>query len=198
MIVILASLFLLNANNHMKIQFSHSYEELCEEYKTIEDEVVYDLINQAFLGKDIVLPDSIKWNIYCFTIPHSRELKSFIANVSNELINKNDKYFIKSQLDATSYLWNNKRLNNARCLIPKDYYEEEENDTIDYWDKYEANFGYGGKHSFSKPIFNRDRTLAVIEHKYYFGFLYAGNVILLYKKEKCIWTLLERQYILIS
>ena len=204
LIVVLSCLFLLNSDNYMKNQSIHSYEDLRsfvdlrEHYKMIEDEVVYDFLNQVFFDKGTVLPDTMKWNLYCFTIPHSKELKSFITNLSNEFITKTNKDFIKSQLDTTRYLWDNKKLNNARCLSPKDYYEVRQNVTTDYWVKYRANFGYGGNHSFSKPIFNSDRNLVVIEYTSYFDLHAASNDILLYKKENEKWILVKHQNIWIS
>lgn len=204
LIVVFSSLFLLNIENYRKIRASYSYADLRsftdlrEQYKMIDDEVIYDLLNQVFLGEGTILPDSMKWNIYCFTIPHSHTLKSFITNISNELITQTDKDFIKRQLDTTIYLWDNEKLNNARCLCPKDYYEVRQNDTIDYWVKYRANFGHGGDHSFSKPIFNSNKSLAVIEYENYFDLLAASNNIILYKKENGKWVLVKWQNIWIS
>ena len=148
-----------------------------------------------FLGKGVILPDSMKWNINCLTIPHNQTLKSFIKNVDDELITQTDKNFMKRQLNTMICLWNEEMLNSARCLCPKDYYKVGQNDTIDYWVKYRVNFGHGGDHRFSKPIFNSDRSLAVIEYENYFDLLAASNNIILYKKENGKWILVKWQNI---
>ena len=198
LIVVFSSLFLLNIENYRIKRAFYSYVDLREQYNMVEDEVVYELLNQVFLGKGVVLPDSMKWNINCFTIPHSQTLKSFITNVSDELLSQTDKISMKRQLNTTIFLWNDEKLNNARCLCPKDYYEVGQNDSIDYWVKYRASFGHGGDHHFSKPIFNSDRSLAVIEYENYFDWLAASNNIILYKKENGKWILVKWQNIWVS
>ena len=200
LIIFLCCLFLLNYENHRKIRASYSYADLRTQYQVIEDEIVYELINQVFLDTKIV--DSMKmWNINCFTFQHSYALKSFIKKTSDDLISQTDKKIMRRQLNNTIYLWDNKKLNNARCLIPKDYYivnQSNQNDSVDYWVNFRANFGYGGNNSFSKPIFNSDKSLAVVEYIGAVDWVVATNDILLFRKENGKWVLVKQQNLWVS
>ena len=197
LITFLCCLFFLNYENHRKIRASYSYSDLQTQYCVIEDENAYELIQQVFLDTSTI--DSMQMqNINCFTLQHSYALKSFIKNTSDDLISQTDKKIMRQQLNNTIYLWNNEKLKNARCLISKDYYKLNQNDSIDYWVKFRANFGYGGDSSFSNPIFNKDKSLAVMEFIGQGDWLVATNDILLFRKENGKWILVKQQNLWVS
>ena len=105
---------------------------------------------------------------------------------------------MKSQFVSQTLLWDQNKLINVWCLTPKDLYKVQENDTIDYWENFRELFGNYGHHNYSKPIFNKDMTIVVIEHSGQGDWVWGSGDILLFRKENDEWILIKEYNLWIS
>ena len=164
-----------------------------------EDIETYDFMNHTLFDGDSILTDSMEFmKLNCFSLKHSSDLKSFINSISDSLLSSSDKKFMRNQLTDEVYLWDNERLINAWCLIPSDFAKINRSDTTDYWEEFRANFGKYGHHHYSRPIFNQDKNICVIEHSGQGDWLMGSGDILLFKKVNGNWRLLKEENLWIS
>jgi hypothetical protein len=136
--------------------------------------------------------------INCFSLKHSSELKSFINSISDNILNNTDKKFIKNQLTDEIYLWDNEKFVNVWCLTFRDLAKIGQSDTLDYWEEFRANFGKYGNHHYSKPIFNKNKDILVIEHSGQADWLVGSGEILLFRKVNGKWRLLKEEKLWVS
>lgn len=194
-ILILVTFFGLD---HQKSS-QYSFEDLKNKHVTLDDDEAYTLMNQAIFDRDSILTDSllfIKLNV--FTLKHSSDLKSFINEASDSLINPTDKRYMIKQLSDMVSLWDNQKLTNVWCLTPKDFAKIERSDSTDYWEEFQANFGSYGRHNYSRPVFNQDKTLCVIEHSGQGNWLAGSGSVLLFKKLNGNWIKVKEELLWIS
>ncbi len=198
-ILFLIGLFVLNYNNYRETNAGYSYSDLKDRYPVIEDIETYDFMNHTLFDGDSILTDSMEFmKLNCFSLKHSSDLKSFINSISDSLLSSSDKKFMRNQLTDEVYLWDNERLINAWCLIPSDFAKINRSDTTDYWEEFRANFGKYGHHHYSRPIFNQDKNICVIEHSGQGDWLMGSGDILLFKKVNGNWRLLKEENLWIS
>lgn len=194
-ILILVTFFGLD---HQKSS-QYSFEDLKNKHVTLDDDEAYTLMNQAIFDRDSILTDSllfIKLNV--FTLKHSSDLKSFINEASDSLISPTDKRYMIKQLSDMVSLWDNQKLTNVWCLTPKDFAKIERSDSTDYWEEFQANFGSYGRHNYSRPVFNQDKTLCVIEHSGQGNWLAGSGSVLLFKKLNGNWIKVKEELLWIS
>jgi hypothetical protein len=96
------------------------------------------------------------------------------------------------------FLWDNQKLKNVWCLTPKDFAKIERSDSTDYWEEFQANFGSYGRHNYSRPVFNQDKTLCVIEHSGQGNWLAGSGSVLLFKKLNGNWIKVKEELLWIS
>ena len=89
---------------------------------------------------------------------------------------------------------------NVWCLTPKDkdLYKAQENDTTDYWENFREHFGNYSRFNYSKPIFNKEKNIVVIEHSGQGDWLWGSGVILLFIKMNDKWKLIKEHNLWIS
>lgn len=165
-----------------------SYEELKKEYKLVNDSEAYEFINSMLNSSDTIINDireHIKIN--CFTSEHGKEIREFLELQNDSILSKNDKEFMKSQFENKVYLWDQDRLRNVRCLTPKDLNEIEKRTDRDYWELFEELYGKYGRHKFSKPIFNEDKTKLIIEHEGSSGWEMGSGELYIFSKKNEKW-----------
>lgn len=198
-ILILIGLFVLNYDNHRKINAGYSFSELKETNELIKGNYIYDFMNHALFDSDSILTDSLEFmKINCFSLKHSNELKSFINSINDSLLSSTDKKCMKNQLTNEIYLWDNEKLINVWCLTPRDLVKIGRADTLDYWEEFRANFGNYGHHHYSKPIFNKNKDICVIECSGQGDWLMGSGDILLFSKVNGNWMLLKEENLWIS
>ena len=156
-----------------------------EKYPVIKDIETYEFMNFTLFVASNIETDSLEFiKLNCFSLKHTSDLKSFISSSSDSLLSREDKKIMRQHLSNEVYLWDNKKMINAWCLIPKDFAKINHSDTIDYWEEFKTNFGNYGHHLYSKPVFNKDKSICVIEHRGQGGWLFGSGKILLFKKVK--------------
>ncbi len=198
-IVILIGVFVLDYDNYRKTNAGYSYSDLKEKYPVIKDTETYEFMNYAFFGASNIITDSLEFiKLDCFSLKHSSDLKSFISSANDRLLSREDKISMRQQLSNEVYLWDNKKLINTWCLTPKDFAKMNHSDTTDYWEEFRKHFGKYGYHHYSKPIFNKDKNVCIIEHSGQGGWLFGSGEILLFKKVKGKWKLLKEDNLWIS
>lgn len=191
--IILFSFFLFPAYQPL------SYDELIETNQVITDNEVYDLMNELLSSKDSVKKDSMKYmKISVFPLKHSKALRSFIIDLEDTIVTQKDKEYMLQYFSTKTKLWDEKQLRNIWCIKPSELAELGGNYTLDYWQAYRKKFGDYGKHSYSKPIFNKDRTVAVIEHSGGGGWLLGSGAIWCFTKVDRSWRLTFKQTLWIS
>ncbi|GAA5023667.1 hypothetical protein GCM10011506_06690 [Marivirga lumbricoides] len=156
-------------------------------------------MNYTLFEADSAIDDRREFiKLNCFSLKHSSELKKFINSQPDTILTIQEKNHLKSQFDSQTFLWDKNKLINVWCLTPKDLYKAQENDTIDYWVNFRELFGNYGHHHYSKPIFNKDKTVVVVEHSGQGGWLFGSGSILLFKKENSKWKLIKEYNLWIS
>jgi len=156
-------------------------------------------MNYTLFGADSLIDNRREYiKLNCFSSKHSSDLKNFINSQPDSILTSQDKKFMKSQLANQTFLWDQDKFINVWCLTPKDLYKTKENDTIDYWENFRELFGNYGHHHYSKPLFNKDKTIIVIEHSGQGDWLLGSGSILLFRKENGKWKLLEERNLWIS
>lgn len=199
LLVILIGLFLNSYDDYRKTNAGYSYDDLKNKYTVIYEQEIYEFMNYTLFGADSVIEDRrehIKLN--CLSFKHSSSLKKFINSQTDTVLTSQDKKFMKSQLEYQTFLWDQGKLINVWCLTPKDFYKTEQNDTTDYWENFRENFGNYGRHNYSKPIFNKEKNIVVIEHSGQGDLLWGSGEILLFRKENDKWRLIKELNLWIS
>jgi len=194
-ILILVVFFGLDHQNNSP----YSFEDLKNKHVTLDDDEAYALMNQTLFDGDSLLTDSLlftKMNV--LSLKHSSDLEYFINQASDSLINPTDKRYMREQLSDLIFLWDNQKLKNVWCLTPKDFAKIERSDSTDYWEEFQANFGSYGRHNYSRPVFNQDKTLCVIEHSGQGHWLVGSGSILVFKKINGNWIKVKEELLWIS
>lgn len=199
LIVVLVGLFLNGYDVFRKKNAGYSYLDLKNRNTVISEHEVYDFMNYAIFGVDNSISERREFfKLNCFALKHSSDLRKFISSQSDTILTRQDKKYMRSQFDNQTLLWDQDKLINVWCLTPKDLYKVKENDSLDYWDNFRERFGDYGYHHYSRPIFNKDKTVVVVEHSGQAdGLLGSGN-ILLFRKENHKWKLIKKQNLWIS
>lgn len=167
-----------------------TYSELKHLKVLIEDDVVYEFMNQA-INSDSNIIDSMDFKkIICYSFGSLMEIQKFIHELPDSVINPNDKEFMLNQVLPQSLLWNNSRLKNCWVLAPRDLKKINYNDYWDLeWVKFRELFGENGIHRFSKPVFNESETIAVLMHHKRSDITIGSVDIIVYKKVNETWTI---------
>ena len=198
-IVIIIGFFLNGYDDYRKTNTGYSYDELKNKYTVIFEQEIYDFMNYALFGADSVIYDRREFKkLNCFSFEHSTALKKFIKSLSDTVLTSHDKKFMNSQFEYQTLLWDQTKLINVWCLTPKDHYETQKNDTTDYWINFREHFGNYGKHDYSKPIFNKEKNIVVIEHRGQDDWVWGRGEILLFRKENGKWRLIIEENLWIS
>lgn len=190
LIIVLVAFFIYGYDNHRKRVSKYSYDDFKSRYTVISEPAVYDFMNYTLFKADTAFANRREFiKLNCFSIKHSSDLKKFINSQSSTILSFQDKKQLKSQIDKQTFLWDQSKLINVWCLTPKDLYQAGENETIDYWVNFRQLFGNYGHHHYSKPIFNKDKTVVVIKHSGQGDWLWGSSEILLFKKENGKWKI---------
>jgi hypothetical protein len=199
LIVVLIGFFLNGYDDYRKTNAGYSYDDLKDRNTVISEQEIYDFMNYTLFGADSVIDDRREFmKLNCFSLKHNTELKEFINTQPDTILTRHDKKFMKSQLENQFFLWDKDKLINVWCLTPKDFYKAQDNDTIDYWENFRELFGNYGHHHYSKPIFNKAKTIVVIEHSGQGDWLLGSGNILLFRKENGKWKFIKEQNLWIS
>lgn len=199
LIVILIGFFLNGYDDYRKTNAGYSYDDLKKRNTVIYEQEIYDFMNYTLFCADSLIDDRREFmKLNCFSLKHSLDLKKFINSQPDSILTSHDIKFIKSQLAYQTFLWDQDKLINVWCLTLKDLYKTQENDTIYYWENFRELFGNYGHHHYSKPIFNKDKTIIVIEHSGQGDWLLGSGNILLFREENGKWKLIKEQNLWIS
>lgn len=133
------------------------------------------------------------------TIEYDPELKDFINSIDDSIISPRDKKYLIRHIVNKSLRWDRTKLSNVWCLTVTERRQTMVNNPEDHYGlEFMKHFGEGGLHSYSKPIFNRKRNIAIIEHHEYGGLLSASESILLFRKEAGKWILVREFYLMMA
>ena len=198
-VILWAGLFVLNFDNHTKKLAGYTYSDLKAMYTVITDETTYNFMNHVLSPSDTLLSDSMRFTkLNCFTMKHTPKLRSFIRSMDDSLVSRTDRKYMLSRLNGKIYLWNNEKLANTWCLLPRDFAKINRPDTLDNWEKFRANFGEYGYNRYSKPVFNRNMDICVVEHVWVADWLGGCGEILLFKKVNGEWVLIKKKSLWVS
>ncbi|ASB50282.1 hypothetical protein CDL62_15300 [Alkalitalea saponilacus] len=192
------ALYMLDYNKQIKDTASLTYSELKISHNLIEEDIVYEFMNETF-SSDSCLIDSFEYKkILCFTIGHSKEIIRFINELDDSIINSSEKKHMIGKISGESFLWDNSKLRNFWVLTPNDLNKIHNSVNTDYWDEFQRTFGNYGKHQYSKPIFNSSYSFAVIEHSGQGGWELGSGEIMAFVKIRGKWTFYSKKSLWIS
>ena len=66
------------------------------------------------------------------------------------------------------------------------------------WDKFQLDFGYGGIHYYSKPVYNRDHTILVVQHMGFGHYTLGSSGWYVYRLKNKKWVEVTNQSLWIS
>ncbi len=185
--------------------FSLDTLELLRKYHKIADSIItdndiYDLLRQTIFPTTAKsLPDSNKTLIQQVTFANIDLDFNTLSEDYKKIIDKSDVLFLFSQMTNKPYYWNEKKMCNVKCVSTKElkeiYYipENTPRDSIKTVlsrcrKKLKTIYGHSFFEVYSKPLFNRDKTFAIVTlHGGYYG------NIMFFRKENNKWTLIKRQ-----
>lgn len=166
----------------------------------ITDNDIYDLLRQTiFPTTTKSLPDSDKTLIQQVTFANIDMNFKTLSHDYKEYINESDILFLFSQMTNEPFYWNEQKLCNVKCISTKEleeiYYipDTTPEDSIKVLlnrsrEKMKSKYGHSFCEVYSKPIFNRNKTFAIITlHNGYYG------DIMFFKKKNNKWTLIKRE-----
>jgi hypothetical protein len=185
--------------------FSLDTLELLRKYHKIADSIItdndiYDLLGQTiFPTTTKSLPDSDKTLIQQVTFTNIDLDFKTLTEEYKEFIDKSDLLFLFSQMTSRPYYWNEKKMYNVKCISTKElkevFYIPDKTplDSIKKVlkrcrKKMEAKYGHNYFDVYSKPLFNRDKTFAVMTLQFS-----NGGFIMFFRKENNKWTLIKRE-----
>jgi hypothetical protein len=197
-IILMIAFYMTNYISPNRQSRDLDYSELVKKHKFIEEEFAYELVNELIFS-DSALVDSMEFvKINAFSIPHSKEMKRFIKSFPDSVLNRNDKRYMTKQLSKKKLLWDKSKLNYCWILTSNDLNKINESDSTDYWEEYRKLFGKHGHHRYSKPVFNKDKTFAIIEYGSQRDWLVGGGGIYAYRKINGKWTYYTLMFLWIS
>ncbi|MCB9195066.1 MAG: hypothetical protein H6600_09410 [Flavobacteriales bacterium] len=135
------------------------------------------------------------------TIPLNYDFNSLLKSMDTLLSSKEIEY-MSWQLNSNKYEWNCENLVNVVCLDENRIESlfafgtqiiETDQWTIylDAWEHFRKEYGNGGIHSFSKPIFNEEHTIVIIEHYGQGDWTIGSGDIFIFQKLDNEWQLLK-------
>ncbi len=188
--VMLIVFYMLHYNNRLEEEKTLSYNELKQTYPLISGEETYAFMSAILDTPSFEMDTLLDNKIVCFSIEHTRNLRKFISALPDTVLSGKEKKFIKSQFSSENLLWDSSKLKHCRMLTPQDLSYINRSDTSEYWQEFERLFGYGGYNKYSKPIFNQNHTIAIIEHSGQVGSFVGMGELLFFKKIDECWILL--------
>jgi hypothetical protein len=191
LLILIIGLFIYNTGD--------SYVQLKRNNKLIDDQGIYDFVNFAFFKADNIGLDKREFTkLNCFTQKYSTYITEFIDLQPDTVLSKQDKNYMKSHIQNRPFLWDENKLINVWCLTPKELNELSKHSTDNYWENYIKKYGKFGFHSFTKPIFNQDQNIVIIEHSGIGNGELASRDIYIFRKVKSKWKLVIAENILQS
>ena len=188
--------------NHI-YKFTHNYiystyDELKLKREVISENEIYEFINEIYYKNDSIANDSLKYRkLMCFSIPHSKAFVNLIDELPDSIVNIDNKIHLKNQIYTKTKLWDKDKLKNFWVLTPSDLKKIEEIENDDYWENYRKFFG-NGKNSYSIPIFNKSKTVVIIQIESQGDYLLGHESIFIYLKKNGKWKLYKEELLWIS
>ena len=133
----------------------------------------------------------------CFSIPHSKAFVNLIDELPDSIVNIDNKIHLKNQIYTKTKLWDKDKLKNFWVLTPSDLKKIEEIENDNYWENYRKLFG-NGKNSYSIPIFNKSKTVVIIQIESQGDYLLGHESIFIYLKKNGKWKLYKEELLWIS
>lgn len=175
-----------------------SFDELKQNRDVISNTEIYDFINEIYSDNDSIEKDSLEFRkLMCFSIPHSETLVNLIDELPDSIVNIENKIHLKNQICTKTKLWDKDQLKNCWVLTPFDLKKIDEIDNDNYWENYRKIFG-SGKSSNSIPIFNKSKTVAIIQIESQGDYLLGYESILVYLKINGKWEYYTEKQLWIS
>lgn len=186
--------------NETTISEGEQQEEVLIELDPIENAFVYEFMNE-FILKDSSNDQKSWTKLMSGVIPMNYPFESLIKSMDT-LLSDDDIEFMIWQIDPIRYRWNCNAFDKVVCLesqvvdsifaIGKEVIETEERTIyIDAWEEFRKEFGNGGIHSYSKPIFNKARTIVIIQHSGQGDWTLGSGGIYIFQKTEEEWKLLK-------
>jgi len=185
-IVFLFGLFSCGLEPHKTLNNQTGDKQLAD--SCVSDSTIYSFLNF------ILQIDSGKF-LYHEKIA-DRDLENFILTKEDSLtiskmkdvFVKGDMAFIYSQLKhGIGFRLNAKFLPDKPIISTDTLMNLQKNDVQSFWDGYRKKFGNGGFHTFSLPLFSKDKSIAIIKTGYHCGSLCGSGGIHIYKKVTGKW-----------
>lgn len=188
--------------NHI-YKFTHNYiystyDELKLTREVISENEIYDFLNEIYTDGDSIEKDSLKFRkLMCFSIPHSEPLINLIDELPDSIVDNDNRIYFKNQICKKTKLWDKDQLKNCWVLTPSDLKKIDELDDDNYWENYRKLFG-SGKSSNSVPIFNKSKTVAIIQVEGQGDYLLGFETIIVYLKINGKWKYYTEKQLWIS
>ncbi|MEI7597301.1 MAG: hypothetical protein WCK02_16245 [Bacteroidota bacterium] len=175
-------------------------------YNKLSNSLITDIEVHSFLN-EAVFPNIAKSDsVYIYSDTYSH-LGNFSINGNSFLtsyIDKSELIYMMSQLTCQPYSFDEKKLKNVRCIsnveikkifsVPKNLPEKYIRFFIKYKRAlYKEKYHLNHLSLYSKPIFNKDKTFAIIQ----FESNYYGD-LLIFKKIKNKWIKIAQENLWIS
>lgn len=180
-----------------------SYTVLKNSSKVISDNDIYNFMNEIYSNDNIenVTKDSLKlMKLMCFSIPHEDAFIYLIDELPDTIVNVENKEYLKNQLDKKTKLWDKTKLKGCWVLTPSDLKKVdqlEKSNGKDYWTNYKALYG-NGNYRCSIPIFDKNKSVAIIHVERSGGYLLADGSIYVYLKRNGRWVYYTQSLLWIS
>lgn len=187
LILMAITAFMVGFQSYNDSKKALAFADLALKYDVIVDEEVYLFMNDLF-HRDSVITDKremIKMN--CISFPHDEYVEEAVENHLDTLVTEDDIDYMLDQLSSDIMLWDSTMLTNCWLLKPSDFALINNSDTTDYWEEYVRVFGNYGLHNYSPPIFNKSKTIAILEHSGSGGGLLGSGSIMIFFKINGEW-----------
>ncbi|MFB9095434.1 MULTISPECIES: hypothetical protein [Flavobacterium] len=166
--------------------------------EVISENEVYKFLNEIYSENASIENDSLKFRkLMCFSIPHSETLVNLIDELPDSIVNIENKIHLKNQICTKTKLWDKDQLKKCWVLTPSDLKKIEETENDDYWENYRKLFG-SGKSSNSIPIFNKSKTVAIIQIESQGDYLLGHESIIVYLRKNGKWKFYKEELLWIS
>ena len=148
----------------------------------VNDDFVYDFLNSYILKEDPMKKD--KWRkIRIEVIHHDQKWESYIQSIDS-LLAPGDAEFMMDQITTRDLAWDCSKLNTVNCLDTRKVNAIFSNG-MNSWDIFRMEYGWGGIHRYSMPIYNKNKTVLLIEHSGSGGGTLGSCEVYIYKKLNC-------------
>jgi hypothetical protein len=184
-----ALIYILNSQSFTE---AREQQKFLSDYEKVEGDYIYNFMNEINQVESNDDP-SLQVKLDCLTsLLDFETIDDYVNGVSSRVLSEEDKEFMMEQYTDKKYLWDKSKLKGYWVLYPKDLNVIEGETPKDYWDTFRVRYGNFGLHDFSIPMFNRDKTFAVVLHAYQAGLDDARGMIEAYRKVNGRWVLYER------